>query len=240
MAASISYALSVVLYHASSDDDPRKYENNQTLSHGTAIASLCLYALLIWFRSSTHTHLFESRDLDGSDRSDLDDDTSSSEGSPVSLYAAGLVAILSITGLTACINVLASCTDSAAEATNLSKRYIGLILLPMISNIPRSLQTVALAWGGNMDGVIRLTLGSRLHLALFAWPVLIIASWAFSITMPVDQAMIEPVVLFLACLIIALVTQDGKSNYLDGFLALGMYTAIHLAIYVSPDYASDP
>ena len=44
----------------------------------------------------------------------------------------------------------------------------------------------------------------------------------------------ETVAFFLASLVVVLLIQDGKSNYLEGLLCLGMYTIIALAFYVLP------
>jgi Ca2+:H+ antiporter len=45
----------------------------------------------------------------------------------------------------------------------------------------------------------------------------------------------ETVAFFLSSLVVTLLIQDGKSNYLEGGLCIGMYIIIALAFYVYPE-----
>jgi len=49
----------------------------------------------------------------------------------------------------------------------------------------------------------------------------------------------ETVVFFLSVLVVTYVIQDGKSNYLEGAMLLGLYIIIALAFLVYPDDAVD-
>ena len=43
------------------------------------------------------------------------------------------------------------------------------------------------------------------------------------------------VAFFISGLVVTLLIQDGKSNYLEGGMCLGMYIILALAFYVYPD-----
>ena len=49
----------------------------------------------------------------------------------------------------------------------------------------------------------------------------------------------ETVAFFLSALVVTLLIQDGKSNYLEGLLCLGMYIIIAVAFYVYPEGAGN-
>jgi Ca2+:H+ antiporter len=86
-----------------------------------------------------------------------------------------------------------------------------------------------------MDLAIGVAIGSSLQIALFLTPFLVILGWIMGRPMTLHFRAFETVTFFLSGLVVTLLIQDGKSNYLEGGLCLGMYIIIALAFYVYPD-----
>ncbi|KAI5292696.1 hypothetical protein KEM55_007591, partial [Ascosphaera atra] len=72
-------------------------------------------------------------------------------------------------------------------------------------------------------------------IALFVTPFLVILSWVMGREMTLHFETFETVAFFLSMLVVTLLIMDGKSNYLEGGLCLGMYVIIAIAFYVYPD-----
>merc|ERR1711881_665303 len=81
--------------------------------------------------------------------------------------------------------------------------------------------------------------GSSLQIAFFVAPFLVILGWIIDQPMNLHFKGFETVMFFLSVLVVNYLIQDGKSNWLEGAMCLGMYIIIALAFYVYPDNAND-
>lgn len=73
-----------------------------------------------------------------------------------------------------------------------------------------------------MDLAIGIAIGSSLQIALFVTPFLVVLGWIIGIPMTLHFQIFETVAFFISSLVVILLIQDGKSNYLEGGLCLGM------------------
>jgi Ca2+:H+ antiporter len=228
--ASASLIIPATLYAAISDSDASTTQLINTLSRGTSIVLLFIYISYLFFQLKTHTELF--------------DDAEAQEGNQqepelLSPWMAGAV-LLVITLLVAiCAEYLVDSIDSIVETAHISKTFIGLILLPIVGNAAEHVTAVVVAWKDKMDLAIGVAIGSSLQIALFVTPFLVILGWIMGKDMTLHFETFETVAFFLSALVVTLLIQDGKSNYLEGLLCLGMYIIIALAFYVYPDDAGN-
>lgn len=224
-----SLIIPATLYAAMGRSDSRE-DNIMILSHGTSIILLFLYISYLFFQLKTHTELFddaEAQEAEGEEGATL-----------LGPWAAGAV-LLVITLLVAiCAEYLVDSIDSIVEEAHISKTFIGLILIPIVGNAAEHVTAVIVAWKNKMDLAIGVAIGSSLQIAIFVTPFLVILGWIMDRDMTLHFETFETVAFFLASLVVVLLIQDGKSNYLEGLLCLGMYTIIALAFYVLPDDAN--
>src|SRR5262249_10324397 len=136
-----------------------------------------------------------------------------------------------------CADYLVGSIDAIVEEAHISKTFIGLILIPIVGNAAEHVTAVIVAWKNKMDLAIGVAIGSSLQIAIFVTPFLVVLGWAMDRPMTLHFETFETVSFFLASLVVVLLIQDGKSNYLEGLLCLGMYFIIALAFYVLPDDA---
>ena len=68
-----------------------------------------------------------------------------------------------------------------------------------------------------------------MQIALLVTPFLVILGWIIGQDMTLHFETFETVVFFLSVLITNYLIADGKSNYLEGAMLVGMYTIIALA-----------
>lgn len=73
-----------------------------------------------------------------------------------------------------------------------------------------------------MDLAVGVAVGSSLQIALLVTPFLVILGWIIGQDMSLYFQTFETVVLFVSVLVVNYLIQDGRSNYLEGSMLLGM------------------
>ncbi|KAH1754439.1 hypothetical protein KXX41_007450 [Aspergillus fumigatus] len=239
--ASASLIIPATLYASLSPSHSKTTTDNNILilSHGTAIILLVLYVMYLYFQLKTHTKLFEEvQDALGPDtenQADHEEEEEEEEHHILSPLAA-TIALVVVTILVAiCADYLVGSIDSIVEKTSMSRTFIGLILIPIVGNAAEHVTAVIVAWKGKMDLAIGVAVGSSLQIALFVTPFLVIMGWILNVEMTLNFHIFETVAFFISSLVVTFLIQDGKSNYLEGGLCLGMYLILALAFYVYPD-----
>lgn len=134
------------------------------------------------------------------------------------------VVLIIVTVLVAvCADYLVGSIDSIVQKTGMSKTFIGLVLIPIVGNAAEHVTAVVVSWKNKMDLAIGVAIGSSLQIALFVTPFLVILGWFMDVPMTLDFHAFETITFFISGLVVTFLIQDGKSNYLEGGLCLGMY-----------------
>ncbi|KAB8232202.1 Sodium/calcium exchanger protein-domain-containing protein [Aspergillus alliaceus] len=235
--ASASLIIPATLYASLSSAKANRDKNILILSHGTAIILLILYVMYLYFQLRSHASFFEETSPDAENQGGAE--TEDEEEHILSPWAAS-VALVVVTILVAvCADYLVGSIDSIVEKTGMSRTFIGLILIPIVGNAAEHVTAVVVAWKGKMDLAIGVAIGSSLQIALFVTPFLVILGWILDVDMTLHFHIFETVAFFISGLVVTFLIQDGKSNYLEGGMCLGMYIILALAFYVYPDEATD-
>jgi Ca2+:H+ antiporter len=228
--AAASLIIPATLYAALSKSNADSESNILFLSRGTAIVLLCLYVLYLVFQLRTHAKLFDAENAE--------DDTVEEEPQ-LSVVAAGAVLVVVTVLVAICAEYLVDSIDSLVETAHISKTFIGLILLPIVGNAAEHVTAIVVAMKDKMDLALGVAIGSSMQIALLVTPFLVILGWAIDEPMTLRFETFETVVFFLSVLVTTYVIQDGKSNYLEGAMLIGLYIIIALSFLVYPDDASD-
>ncbi|KJF61082.1 calcium/proton exchanger [Coccidioides immitis RS] len=237
--ASASLIIPATLYAALAGSKSDPLGNILILSHGTAIILLIVYIMYLYFQLKSHSDLFESRS--GAALESQDHQVEETNGNPQILnpWAAGVLLLVVTVAVAICAEFLVGTIDNIVESANISRTFIGLILIPIVGNAAEHVTAIVVAYKNKMDLAIGVAIGSSLQIALFVTPFLVILGWIFNRDMTLHFQTFETVAFFVSGLVVTLLIQDGKSNYLEGGLCLGMYVIIALAFYVYPDDAKD-
>ncbi|EEH16335.1 calcium/proton exchanger [Paracoccidioides brasiliensis Pb03] len=249
--ASASLIIPATLYAALTNSKSDTHGNILILSHGTAIILLILYVMYLYFQLKSHTHLFEKENdhnnadavngIEGGERGEqvVEDDESDQEERILNPWAAAIVLCIVTVAVSICAEFLVGTINSIVADAHISKTFIGLILIPIVGNAAEHVTAIVVAYKNKMDLAIGVAIGSSLQIALFVTPFLVILGWIMGRDMTLHFHSFETVTFFLSQLVVTLLIQDGKSNYLEGGLCLGLYVIISLAFYVYPDDAED-
>lgn len=242
--ASASLIIPATLYAAISnnsnsapgDDDNRAAQHNiLILSHGTSIILLLIYVMYLYFQLRSHSDLFEETNGSDAETGAADEEEEEEEERILSPWAATVALVVVTILVSICADYLVGSIDSIVEKTGMSKTFIGLVLIPIVGNAAEHVTAVVVAYKDKMDLAIGVAIGSSLQIALFVTPFLVILGWIINIPMTLHFQTFETVAFFISGLVVTLLIQDGKSNYLEGGMCLGMYIILALAFYVYPD-----
>ncbi|XP_055389059.1 uncharacterized protein LOC129618299 [Condylostylus longicornis] len=92
--------------------------------------------------------------------------------------------------------------EGTVDKLNISKSFIGIILLPIIGNAAEHYTSVIVAMRNKMDLSLACAVGSSCQMALFVTPFTVLAGWVFDVPMSLDLHAFEMAVLLLAVLIV--------------------------------------
>jgi Ca2+:H+ antiporter len=214
--SSASLIIPATLWIALSNSDHRIEEDDariMLLSRGTAIILLLLYVSYLFFQLKTHYYLFDAEDQQEEDEE---------EEHILSPWAAS-IALLAITFMVAvCAAFLVDSIDSTVETVHISKTFIGMIVIPIVGNAAKHVTACIVAYKGKSDLAISVAVGSSLQIAIFVTPFLVILGWIINQPMTLHFQLFETVMFFLSVLVVNYLIRDGKSNWLEGAMCLGM------------------
>jgi Ca2+:H+ antiporter len=190
----------------------------ESLSLGTAIAMLVIYALGL---------LFAFRFVNPESASGAHDTHHGGWSVRTSLLVLGgatvLIAILS--------EILVGSVEPMVANLGVSEFFIGIIIVPLVGNVAEHLVAVQAALKNKMELSMAVSLGSSLQIALFVAPVLVFLSLLMGNPLTLVFNQFEIVALFAGTLIAAFVAMDGESNWLEGAQLLALYVIVALAFF---------
>ncbi|KAJ3569226.1 hypothetical protein NP233_g5193 [Leucocoprinus birnbaumii] len=233
------------------------------LSRGSAIILIFIYLCYLFFQFYSHNHLFLEVDTNSSissrssarsaqsstiirpsDALSISSSSSSSSSSDsdddfhrVRLNTVMALACVGIpTGLAylTAENLVNSLNGLLEAYPNVSKEWITLIVIPIISNAAEHVTAVIVASKGKFDLAMSVAVGSCIQIALFVVPILVIVAWGMGKPLTLLFDPLETVVLFFSVLLVKFSVEDGKSHWMSG-IALVFYILIALSFWHFPE-----
>ena len=128
--------------------------------------------------------------------------------------------------------------DGLTQRTVLTQNFIGLILLPLLGCNPHA---IILAAKDEMPTSFAISISSSIQLLLGILPLAVIIGWVRheeSMTLVFDT--FQVVSLAVSILILKYMTDDGKSNWLDGVVLITLYAIIAVTAWMTPDQVLRP
>ncbi|KAJ7494761.1 Sodium/calcium exchanger protein-domain-containing protein [Mycena galericulata] len=122
--------------------------------------------------------------------------------------------------------------DSISET--LPKPWIALIVLPTVSSVAECLTAVNVSVQDQLSFAISVAVGSTIQTALFVIPFMVTLAWAMGKPLALLFDPFESLVLYISVQMMTYVMADGKSNYLEGLVMLGLYIIIAVTFFFYP------
>ncbi|KAI0306422.1 Calcium/proton exchanger [Multifurca ochricompacta] len=213
-----------------SDLDESAQKGLLIISRGTAILLLGVYIAYLIFQLKTHASLFIAKPKPRDAEAHTNERAPELEETPkMSVVAAGL-GLLVVTIITSLVaDYLVASIEETANRFEIPKSFIGLILLPIVANAAEHVTSVWMAMKDKMELTIGICIGSSIQIATFVVPLLVVVGWisGHELTLFFDD--FETVAFFVSVLLVNLLIQDGKSNYMEGLMLITLYLVIALA-----------
>ena len=130
--------------------------------------------------------------------------------------------------------LLVGSVEHVVAQFGVSEFFLGVILIPIIGNVAEHLVAVQQALRNAMDLSVEIAVASSLQIALFVAPVLVFVSLLMGHPLTLVFHPFEVMALASAVMVMALVSMDGESHWLEGVELLAVYTILALAFAMLP------
>ena len=117
------------------------------------------------------------------------------------------------------------------EATGISQIFIGLIIIPLFSNVVDHIVAISVALKNKMNLSLTISVGSAAQIACMVLPAIILVSFAMGQPMGLTFTPVELISLAVGLLMLIPVLLDGKSNWLEGAQLLTCYLILALVVF---------
>jgi Ca2+:H+ antiporter len=198
-----------------------------TLSVGLAVLLIVAYGLGLVFSLKTHREFFG-----GAEHAEAGE-----APWPIGLALATLAGVTVLVALVS--EVFVESVQKAAEAFGMTPAFVGFIVVALVGGAAEMASAFSGARKNRLDLSVGIALGSASQIALFVAPVLVLLSYVIGPTPMGLQLWPGAVVMVLiATLTAALVTNGGRSTWFVGVLALMVYLIFAMTLYLLPPQAS--
>jgi Ca2+:H+ antiporter len=150
--------------------------------------------------------------------------------------------LLLLVATTALAYVTSECLVESLEGMtaahpSISREWLTLIVIPIISNAAEHATAVVVASKGKFDLAMSVAVGSCIQISLFVIPVLVLVAWGMDKPLTLAFDSLETVVLFFSVILVKFAVEDGKSHWMNGVALVAVYMLIALAFWNFPDTA---
>ena len=198
----------------------------RALNTSLALLLLAAYALYLLFSLRTHPDSFAS---EGSDEASHEEGTAWSAPRAVATLLGGSLIAAWMS------EMLVGAAEDTGEALGMSQAFIGLVIVAIVGGAAEMLSAVSSARRNKLDLTLGIAFGSCIQIALFVAPVLVLASYAVAPQpLALEFGRAELGSLFLAVLIGAVTSSDGRGNWFKGAQLVLVYVIIAMMFYFAP------
>ncbi len=147
-------------------------------------------------------------------------------------YTAIIVLMLAI-GMASYVSyLLVETVNPMITHVNLTQKFIGLVIVALLTNVPEHVSAIIFARKNNMTLSLEIGMSSAIQIALFVVPVLVLISTA--ITGNALDLVFGPFLLaaiVVTAMIANYISTDGICHWLEGVQLIAVYILISIAFY---------
>ena len=145
----------------------------------------------------------------------------------------GAVVVLAVaTALVAvAAEIVASSVEEAGSALGLHSGFIGFVILPLVGNAAEQFSALGLAAKDRLGVASEIAVGASMQLAMFVVPILVLLGLVTGNPFDLAFSPLELSALIIGTLLTRHLLDDGKANWLEGVMLLGLYLAFAGAVF---------
>ena len=146
-----------------------------------------------------------------------------------------IIILAGTTAVTAVVSeVLVSTIEPLTHQIGLSPFFVGLIVLPIVSNAAEHFSAITSAARNHMEIAMAITAGSSIQIALLVAPILVLAGPLVGVPLDLNFSLLEVALFALVAGLYALISLDGESTWLEGFLLCAFYLILVVGTFFTP------
>jgi Ca2+:H+ antiporter len=126
---------------------------------------------------------------------------------------------------------VASSVQEAGASLGLHSGFIGFVILPLVGNAAEQFSALALAAKDKMGVASEIAVGASMQLAMLVVPVLVLLGALTGHPFDLAFSPLELSALTIGTLLTRQLLDDGKANWLEGVMLLGLYLAFAGAVF---------
>ncbi len=211
--------IALLIPSAVSDADSAAAAFTHRFSTGLAVLLIVTYGLSMLYSLKTHRELFASAEH-----------AETSEAPwPLGLALATLAGVTVLVALVS--EVFVESVQKAAETLGMTPAFVGFIVVALVGAAAEMASAFSAARKNRLELSVRIALGSASQIALFVAPVLVLLSYVIGPS-PMDLHFWSGTVIMIliATLTAALVTNTGRSTWFVGVLVLMVYATFAMTL----------
>jgi Ca2+:H+ antiporter len=195
----------------------------ETLSVGLSVLLIAAYGLNLLFSLKTHREFFG-----GAEHAEAGETPW-----PLSLALATLAGVTVLVALVS--EVFVESVQQAAVAFGMTPAFVGFIVVALVGGTAEMASAFSGARKNRLDLSVGIALGSASQIALFVAPVLVLLSYVIG-PAPMNLQFWPGAVMMMliATMTAALVTNSGRSAWFIGVLVLMVYLVFAMTLYLLP------
>ncbi|MFO0891415.1 MAG: calcium/proton exchanger [Isosphaeraceae bacterium] len=136
--------------------------------------------------------------------------------------------------------ILTDAIEPASRSLGLTPVFAGVFLLALVGNVAELFNAVNFARVNKMDLSLGVTVGASIQVALLVAPVLVFAAAFLGSPMDLVFTRFEIVSVGLTVLVAKQLIQNGKSNWLEGLMLVGLYAMLAIGFFFLPALPGEP
>jgi Ca2+:H+ antiporter len=202
----------------------------QILSDVLAFLLLAVYIAGILFTFFTHKHVF-TQPISREHQKEEEKGSKEKHITHWSKKKSFLLLGLSMAGVIVVSEILVGSVEATTEEFGFGELFVGAIIVGIVGNAAEHSSAIILARKGKIDLSIGIAAGSGTQIALFVVPILVIAGIIMNKPFTLVFTLYELATIFLAAIILNLISNDGKSNWFEGVMLTVVYIIIAIGFF---------
>jgi Ca2+:H+ antiporter len=191
----------------------------EAVSIGVSVVLIATYAFSLFFSMKTHRSLFAH------------EGGHTTEEAHWSLRRAVTTLAVATVLVAVMAEFLVGALEHTTDELGLSHLFVGLIIVPLISNAAEHASAIFLAAKDKMSVSIEIAIGSSVQIALFVAPVLVFLSLLTANPLDLIFTGFEIAAVGFSAAILSFIALDGRSNWFEGVLLLSAYVIMAISFF---------
>lgn len=206
-----------------------------------AVILFAVYVLSLLFMLRTNRSLFRTDPAEegathqatATDEAAGDDGEESSAARTWSVKGALVVLGVATALVAIAAEFVASSVQEAGASLGLHSGFIGFVILPLVGNAAEQFSALTLAAKDKLGVASEIAVGASMQLAMLVVPILVLLGALTGHPVALAFSPLELTALAVGTLLTRQLLADGKANWLEGVMLLGLYLAFAGSVFFS-------